>query len=72
MKMEEKMQKSKFVALLLCFFFGYLGFHRFYVGKVGTGLLWLITGGLFGVGAFIDFFVILFGGFKDSNGQPLA
>ena len=37
---------------------GVLGFHRFYLGKVGTGLLWLFTGGLGGFGAFIDLFRI--------------
>lgn len=52
--------KSKWVALFLCFFFGYLGAHRFYEGKIGTGILWLFTGGLCGVGWFIDFFILLF------------
>ena len=40
-------------ALLLCFFFGFLGVHRFYVGKIGTGLLMLITFGGFGIWALI-------------------
>ncbi|MBQ3755018.1 MAG: TM2 domain-containing protein, partial [Clostridia bacterium] len=38
--------KSRLVATLLCFFLGGLGIHRFYVGKVGTGILYLFTGGL--------------------------
>lgn len=63
--------KSKVVAALLCFFFGYLGLHRFYVGKVGTGLLWFFTGGIFGIGAVVDFIVIVCGGFKDSDDLPL-
>ena len=63
--------KSKLVAALLCFFFGILGVHRFYVGKVGTGLIWLFTGGLCGVGALIDFIVILIGGFRDKAKMPL-
>ena len=63
--------KSKWVTLLLCFFLGGLGVHRFYVGKVGTGLIYLFTGGLFGVGWLIDFFVILFGGFRDKDGRRL-
>lgn len=63
--------KSKIVAALLCFFLGAFGIHRFYVGKVGTGILWLFTGGLFFIGDFVDFFVIIFGGFKDSEGKKL-
>ena len=52
--------KNKWVALLLCFFLGGLGAHRFYEGKIGTGILWLCTGGLFFVGWVIDFFILLF------------
>ena len=46
------------VAYLLWFFLGVIGAHRFYVGKLGTGLLYLVTGGLFGVGWFFDLFRI--------------
>jgi len=52
--------KNKVVALLLCLFLGYFGAHRFYEGKIGTGILWLCTAGLFGVGAIVDFFILLF------------
>ncbi len=45
--------------------------HRFYVGKVGTGILWLFTAGLLGIGAIIDFILILLGGFRDKAGMPL-
>jgi hypothetical protein len=38
--------------------FGVLGFHRFYLGRFGTGLLWLFTGGLAGIGALFDLFYI--------------
>lgn len=63
--------KSKIVALLLCIFFGYLGIHRFYVGKVGTGIIYLFTGGLFGIGWFIDIIFIIIGSFTDNTNAPL-
>lgn len=53
-------EKNKWVAVLLCFFIGWLGAHRFYEGKIGTGILWLCTGGLMGVGVLIDFIILLF------------
>ncbi len=67
-------RKSKTVALILCIlgFFGFAGFHRMYVGKVGSGVLHLLTGGLCMIGTIIDLIAILSGGFRDSYGQPLA
>lgn len=63
--------KKKWVAFFLCLFFGGLGIHRFYVGKVGTGILWLLTAGCFGIGWFVDLILILIGGMSDQNGFPL-
>lgn len=51
--------KNKWVALLLCLFLGYFGAHKFYEGKIVMGIVYIFTFGLFGVGAFIDFIVIL-------------
>lgn len=64
--------KSKWTTFVLCLFLGWLGVHRFYVGKTGTGLLWLFTAGFLGVGAFIDLIIILCDGFRDKMGQPLV
>lgn len=63
--------KNRLVALLLCIFLGLGGVHRFYVGKVGTGILYLLTGGLFGIGWVIDIILIALGSFRDKYGYPL-
>ena len=61
-------------ALLLCAV-GTSGFpaglHRFYVGKIGSGLLWFLTGGLFFIGQIIDIIMIITGQFRDRYGRPL-
>jgi TM2 domain-containing membrane protein YozV len=57
--------------LLLCFFVGVLGVHRFYVGKIGTGILQLITFGGFGIWTMVDFVMIAVGSFTDKEGLPI-
>lgn len=51
--------KSKWVAFWLCFFFGVLGIHKFYEGRVIFGILYLFTGGLFGIGVIVDLIILL-------------
>jgi len=64
-------EKAMVPAALLCFFLGFLGIHRFYVGKVGTGILMILTFGGLGIWALIDLVMIIVGSFKDKNGLPL-
>ncbi len=63
--------KNLLVATLLCFFLGALGVHRFYVGKVGTGVLQLLTAGGLGIWVLVDFIMLLCQAFKDSDGYTL-
>ena len=62
-------QKSWLVTLLLCLFVGTIGVHRFYVGKIGTGILQLLTFGGFGIWTLVDFILIACKKFTDANGD---
>ena len=64
-------EKSFVATLILCILFGSLGVHRFYVGKVGTGILMLLTFGGLEIWTLVDIIVIAVGNFKDSNGLPI-
>ena len=59
-------------AFLLCFFLGMLGIHRFYVGKVGTGILQILTLGGLGIWVLIDFIMIIVGSFTDKEGNKIT
>jgi hypothetical protein len=63
--------KSRLAAALLAWFLGIFGIHRFYVGKIGTGILMIFTLGGLGIWALIDFIVILVGSFRDKDGRLL-
>ncbi len=63
--------KNWLLALLLSIFFGSLGIHRFYVGKIGTGILMLITLGGCGIWTLIDIIIIICGNFTDNDGKVL-
>ncbi|BAC44282.1 TM2 domain-containing protein [Malacoplasma penetrans] len=56
------------VTLLFVIFLGVFGIHRFYVGKIGTGVLFLLTGGILGIGWIVDLITIVIGGFRDKSG----
>ena len=63
--------KSRLVALLLCWFLGWLGLHRFYVGKTGTGILMIVTFGGFGLWILFDLIMIIIGSFTDVEGRTV-
>lgn len=58
--MRQGREKNKWVSLALCLLLGFFGGHKFYEGKAGMGVLYLFTGGLFGIGVIVDFITLLF------------
>ena len=70
-KLRPKAEKSGTVALLLCFFLGVWGVHRFYSGHVAIGLIQLFTFGGCGIWALIDLIILLTGSYTDSDGNTM-
>jgi len=64
--------KSRLIAFLLAFFVGVIGVHRFYLGRVGSGVAMIFTLGGLGIWAMIDWIVILCGSFQDNDGKIVS
>ena len=54
------MMKNKWVSFFLCLFLGILGIHKFYEERILLGIVYLLTGGLFGIGVVIDLIILIF------------
>lgn len=70
--MNNTTNKSKFVALLLCLFFGYFGLHRFYLDKKKSAKVWLCTLGLFGIGWVIDTIALTLDVLSEFKRKPIS
>ena len=68
---EELSDKEFLPTLLLCLFVGMLGIHRFYAGKIGTGILMIVTLGGLGIWVLVDFIMICIGSFRDIEGRVI-
>ncbi len=66
----EELIMEKVPALLITIFLGGLGVHRFMAGKIGTGIIWLLTGGCCGIGYIIDIVQVATGKFTKKDGTP--
>lgn len=52
------MAKNKWTAFFLCLFLGWIGAHKFYEGRIIFGIIYILTGGLFGVGVIVDLIIL--------------
>ena len=66
------MKKDWLTTLLLCILLGGIGAHRFYAGKIGTGILQLLTLGGCGIWYLIDLIMIITGKFTDAQGNEIT
>jgi len=65
-------EKRIMPAALLCFFLGVFGAHRFYAGKIGTGVLQLLTVGGLGIWMLVDLVMIITGNFRDGDDNKIT
>ena len=72
LKPDSQSQNQWIVVLLLAFFLGIIGGHRFYVGKNGTAVLMILTLGGFGIWLLYDLIVIITGNFKTKEGNKIS
>ena len=72
LKSDSQSQNQWIVVLLLAFFLGIIGAHRFYVGKNGTAVLMIFTLGGFGLWLLYDLIVIITGNFKTKEGNKIS
>jgi len=70
--MSDQSEKGFVPTLLLCLFLGCFGIHRFYTGKIGTGVLQLLTLGGLGIWALVDMVMIICGKFTDKQGLVVS
>mgnify|MGYP001217497953 CR=1 FL=1 len=70
--MANSSDKSRAVTLILGLTLGVFGAHRFYAGKIGTGLLMLVTVGGCGIWYLVDNIMIATGGFRDAGGKLIS
>ncbi|MDE2833380.1 MAG: TM2 domain-containing protein [Bacteroidota bacterium] len=68
----EPSEKDFLPTLLLCLILGAFGAHRFYVGKIGTAVLMIVTLGGLGIWVIVDLIFIVCGSFRDAHGRTVA
>lgn len=68
----KKQQERWIITLVLCWFFGVFGVHRFYTGHTGLGIIQLLTLGGCGIWTLVDFIIILVGNYRDANGELIC
>lgn len=70
-KIEKIISNKRKMMMILCFFFGSFGVHRFYCGRFASGILYLLTRGFWGIGVVVDFIKIAIRRFKDIDGNVI-